>query len=92
MDPDASGRDQVVSDVAAGTAFLEIVGGDGGKSQGIIQFSEGQQSGIGGDGGAVKFQADFGIEPEPEGSFFAVTHWVPPDGLRYLTQSGLVTE
>jgi len=33
-------RDQVVADVAAGTAFLEIVGGDGGKVQGVIQFSE----------------------------------------------------
>ena len=49
----AEQRDQVVADVAAGTAFLEIVGGDGGKVQGVIQFSEGQQSGVGGDGGTM---------------------------------------
>ena len=49
----AEQRDQVVADVAAGTAFLEIVGGYGGKAQGIIQFSECQQSGVGGDGGTM---------------------------------------
>ena len=43
----------MVADVAAGTAFLEIVGGYGGKVQGVIQFSECQQSGVGGDGGAM---------------------------------------
>ncbi len=63
----------MVSDVAAGTAFQEIVGGDGGQVQGIIQFSEGQESGIGGDGSAAKLQADFGIELEPERGFFAVS-------------------
>ena len=41
------------ADVAAGTAFLEIVGGYGGKVQGVIQFSECQQSGVGGDGGTM---------------------------------------
>ena len=49
----AEQRDQVVADVAAGTAFLEIVGGYGGKVQGVIQFSECQQSGVGGDGGTM---------------------------------------
>ena len=43
----------MVSDVAAGTAFLEIVRGYGGEVQGVIQFSECQQSGVGGDGGAM---------------------------------------
>ena len=56
----------MVSDVAAGTAFLEIVGGYGGKVQGVIQLSECQQSGIGSDGGTVKLQTDFGVELEPE--------------------------
>ena len=78
MDPDASGRDQVVSDVAAGTALLEIVGGDGGKAQGIIKLSEGQEAGVGGDGGAAKLQLDFGVELEPERGLFVVTHRVPP--------------
>jgi hypothetical protein len=58
-------RDEVVSDIAAGTAFQEIVGSDMGKAQGIIQFSNGQESGVGGDGGTMELQPDFGDEPEP---------------------------
>ncbi len=34
--------DEVVSDVAAGTAFLEIIAGDIGKAQDMIQLSNGQ--------------------------------------------------
>ncbi len=79
-------RDQVVSDVAAGTAFLEIVGGDGGKSQSIIKLSEGQKSGVGGDGGTMDLQPDLGIELEPERRLFAVTHRVPPTQVRKLSE------
>ena len=43
----------MVADVAAGTAFLEIVGSNMGKAQGVIQFSECQQSGVGSDGGTM---------------------------------------
>ena len=69
-------RDEVVSDVATGAAFLEIVGSNMGKAQGIIQLSNGQESGIGSDGGTVKLQTDFGVELEPERGFVAVTHQV----------------
>ena len=58
-------RDQVVSDIAAGTAFQEIAGSAMGKAQGIIRFSNGQESGVGSYSGTVKFQADFGVELEP---------------------------
>jgi hypothetical protein len=75
-------RHKVVADVATGAAFLEIVAGDRGKAQDIIQFSNGQESGVGGDGGTVKFQADFGVELEPERGLFVVTHQVPPELLR----------
>ena len=54
----------MVPDVATGAVFLEIVAGDMGKAQDIIQFSNGQESGVGGDGGTVKFQVDFGVPPE----------------------------
>ena len=77
-------RDEVVADVATGAAFLEIVGSNMGKAQGIIQLSNGQESGIGSDGGTVKLQTDFGVELEPERGFVAVTHQVPPGSLRYL--------
>ena len=76
----------MVADVAAGTAFLEIVGGYGGKVQGIIQFSECQQSGVGSDGGTVKLQTDFGVELEPKRGLFAVTHRVPPMPVRKLSE------
>ena len=52
----AEQRDEVVADVAAGTAFLEIVGSNMGKAQGIIQLSNGQESGVGSDGGTVKLR------------------------------------
>ncbi len=78
----AEQRDQVVSDVTAGTAFLKIVGGDGSKAQGIIQFSEGQQSGVGGDGSTTELEANFGVEVELERGLFAVTIEVPPICLR----------
>ena len=51
----------MVLDVVASAVVLEIVAGNTGQIQGVIKLSEGQQSGIRGDGGAVKFQADFFI-------------------------------
>ena len=78
----AEQRDQVMADVAAGTAFLEIVGGDEGKIQRVIQFSEGKESGVGGDGGTMELQPDLGIELDPERVLFAVTRWVPPMPVR----------
>ena len=65
----AEQRDQVVADVAAGTAFLEIVGCYGDKVQGVIQFSEGQESGVGGDGGTMELQPNLRLELEVEGVF-----------------------
>ena len=59
----------MVSDVATGAAFLEIAAGDMGKAQDIIQLSNGQESGVGGDGSTVKFQADFAVVLEPERTF-----------------------
>ena len=50
-----------MSDVPTGAAFLDIVGSDIGKAQGVIQLSEGQQSGVGGDVRTVEFQTDFGV-------------------------------
>ncbi len=55
----------MVSDVATRAAFLEIIGSNMGKAQGIIQLSIGQESGVGSDGGTVKPQTDFGVELEP---------------------------
>jgi len=50
--------DEVVSDVSTGAAFLEIVGSNMGEAQGIIQLSNGLESGVGSDGGTVKLQTD----------------------------------
>ena len=78
----------MVADIAAGTAFLEVVGRNAGKAQGIIKLSEGQQSGVGGDVRTVEFQADFGVELESEGSLFAVTN----DGPIYKFETLLLTQ
>ena len=43
-----------MEDIASGATFLEVVAGDTGQVQGIIQFSNGQESGVGSDGGTVK--------------------------------------
>ena len=51
----------MVLDVVASAVVLEIVAGDTGQVQGVIKLSEGQQSGIRGDGGAVKFQGTLGL-------------------------------
>ena len=76
----------MVSDVATGAAFPEIVGGYGGKVQGVIQLSECQQSGVGGDGGTIELQPDSGVELKPERGLFAVTHRVPPMPVRKLSE------
>ena len=57
----AQQRNQVVLDVAAGAVVLEIVAGDTGKGEGLIKLSEGQQSGVRGDGGTVKFRGALGL-------------------------------
>ena len=55
-----------MEDIASGTAFLEVVLSDFGKAQGIIKLSKSKKTSVGGDGGTVKCQADFGVELEPE--------------------------
>jgi hypothetical protein len=75
-------RNEVASDISAGTAFREIAGSDMGQAQGIIQFSIGQMSRAGGDSGAAKFQADLGVELDPRRGFFAVAYQGLPNLLR----------
>ena len=38
--------DQVVADIAAGTAFLEVAVDSVSQAQGFIQFSNGQETGV----------------------------------------------
>ena len=64
----------------------DIVGINMGKAQGIIQLSNGQESGVGNDGGTVKLWTDFGIELESERGLVAVTHRVLPGCLGHLTK------
>ena len=35
----------------------------------------------------MKFQADFGVELDPERGLFAVTHRVPPGCLLFITET-----
>ena len=51
----------MVLDVMASAVVLEIVAGDTGQVQSVIKLPKGQKSSIRDDGGAVKFQADLGL-------------------------------
>ena len=55
-----------------------------GNAQGIIQFSNGQEPGVGSDGGAVKLPTDFVADLESERGIGAVTNHAPQRLLRYL--------
>ena len=70
---------QVVEDIASSTAFPEVVAGDTGQVQGVFKLSEGQQSGVGGDGNTVKLQVDFGVELEPKGDLSPSPMWCLQD-------------
>jgi hypothetical protein len=65
--------------VASGTAFLESAAGSVGQTQGVIQFSEGQESSVGGNGSTARLQPDFRVELEPERELFAVTDRAPSE-------------
>jgi hypothetical protein len=48
-----------------------------GQPEGIVAFAVGEESGVTGDGRAVKLQFDCAVEIDADGVVVAVTHWVP---------------
>ena len=45
-----------------------------GQSEGIVEFAVGEESGVTGDGRAMKLQFDFAVEIDAHGVVSAVTH------------------
>ncbi|EDP63203.1 hypothetical protein BAL199_30537 [alpha proteobacterium BAL199] len=58
--------DQGVAVVLAGPAVGQHLPGHLGQTEGIIEFPEGEQSGIGGDPGAVEFQLEAAVKSDPQ--------------------------
>src|SRR5262249_37610677 len=48
-----------------------------GQSEGVVEFPIGEESGVTGDGRAVKRQLDLAVEVNAQGVLGTVTHWVP---------------
>ena len=76
-------RHQLVLHVATAPALLQTGSCRLRQSQGIIQLTACQESGVRGDGSATKFQADSAVELELQRGVGAFTHWVPPERWRY---------
>src|SRR5262249_45826798 len=56
---------------------VQAAGRGAGQVQGVVDFTVGEQSGVTGDGRAMKLQLDFAVEIDAHGVVSAVTHWVP---------------
>jgi hypothetical protein len=63
--------------VLSGACVVQAGGGVACQCEGVIELAVGEESGIAGDGRAVKFQLELAVEIEAEGVMVAVTHWVP---------------
>jgi hypothetical protein len=63
--------------ILSGTGVEQSVRGRRGQAEGVIQFALGEQSGVTGDGGAVKLQLELVVEIDAEGVIGAFTHWGP---------------
>ena len=59
----------------------EDIARHGAQTEGIVQFAVRQQSGIGGDAGAVELQLHAAVEIEPEGAIACFTRRVRHHGL-----------
>jgi hypothetical protein len=68
---------QAVLGVLAGAGVVQAAGRGAGQSQGIVEFTVGEQSGVTGHGRAVELQLDVTVEVNALGFIFAVTHGVP---------------
>jgi hypothetical protein len=52
-------------------------GGRAGQTEGVVELTIGEKSGVTGDGRAVELQLDLAVEINAQGVIVAVTHWVP---------------
>src|ERR687891_211818 len=67
-------RYQMMLHVPARSAVLEGVSSQAGHAQGVVKFADGQEAGVGGDGGTTELQAHSAIEMHSELSVGIFTH------------------
>ena len=68
---------QAVLSVRPRAGVVQAARSRAGKSEGAVEFTIGEESGIAGDGLAVELQLDLAVEIDSQGLLLAVTHWVP---------------
>jgi len=73
--------DQRMAAVPAGPRIGEHVPGHCAQTEGVVEFAIGEQSGIGGDPGAMELQLHAAVEIEPERTIDRFTRWILQDGL-----------
>ena len=71
--------DQAVAAVLASARVGEHVTGHRAETEGLVEFTVGEQSGIGGDAGTVELQLETAVEIEPRSVRFRFTLWVRQD-------------
>ena len=67
---------QQVPGVPAAAAFRKSATSQVGQPQGVVEFSLGQQPGVGRDPAAVEFQPQATVEIDPQGAIIRFTRWV----------------
>jgi len=50
---------------------VQAAGGRGGQSEGVVEFSVGEQSGVSGDGRAVELELEVAVEIDAQGVVLA---------------------
>ena len=66
-------REQRVAPVLAAARIVKRVGGQRRQAEGVVEFAEREQAGVGGDRGAVEFELQATVEIEPETVVLAFT-------------------
>ena len=66
--------------VLPGARVDEEVAGQGRQADGIVEFSEREQAGVRGDGGAMEFELQAAVERDPQPASFRFTRRIihPP--------------
>ena len=73
--------DQRMAAIPAGACIGEHVARHRAETEGVVEFAIGQQSGIGGDPGAMELELQPAVEIEPERALDRFTRRVRHDGL-----------
>jgi hypothetical protein len=77
--------DQSVTAIPAGACVGEHVPGHRAETEGVVEFTVGQQSGIGGDPGAMELELQPAVEIEPERAIDRFTRRVRHDGSTWFS-------